>query len=220
MQVQMGATVLGTTGKLGAVHRAIVDAHTDTVTDLVVKHGPVLGGERILPLSLVERVDNDGTVHVTLDEHGFDALEGFTEAHFRAPDPDYSGPPGYDKDLFRLDALSLGSPMGGGVAGKLLGFPGGEETTPDEIARPTLIPGTLVLDCNGEAVGELHELAVEAPGGRPTRLVLRHGRLFPEEVELPVAWIEELSDKGVVLNVSRVRVASLALNSSRADARR
>jgi uncharacterized protein YrrD len=203
--------VMGTEGKLGEIHRVIVDAQTDTVTDLVVKHGFVFGGERMVPLSYVDRVDEDGTVHVTLDEQGFAAMEGFTDAHFHAPDPSYLGPPGFANGQFLLDTAMQGSAgVGGGMAGKPLGYPGGEEISPDAIARPTISSGTPILDRDGEEIGEVHELEFEALGGAPQRLVMRRGHLFHTDTELPISWVENLSDAGVVLNVARAQVESRA----------
>ncbi len=209
--VSFGATVMGTGGKLGEIHRVIVDARTNTVTDLVVKHGFVFGNERMVPLSYVDRVDADGTVQVTLDERGFAALDGFTDAHFHAPNPSYLGPPGFATGQFLLSTVMLGGAAGGGggLAGKPGGYPGGQETSPDAMARPTLSPGTPIVDRDGEQVGEVHELAFAAPGGEPQRLVMRRGHLFHTDTEIPIGWVADLSDTGVVLNVTRARIESL-----------
>ena len=108
--------------------------------------------------------------------------------------------------------------MGGGIVGKPGGFPGGEETSPDAIARPTIASGTPILARDGEHVGDVHELTFAAPGGAPERLVMRRGHLFHTDTELPISWVQELSDKGVVLNVPRSEVEALAHQPPHADA--
>jgi len=215
-QVQIGSPVEGTNGKLGEVHRVIVDARTNNVTDIVVKHGFVFGKERMVPLGYVERVDDAGVVHVKLDEKGFEAMEPYVDDRFHAPDPDYVGPPGFDRGLWLVDTLWLEAAGTGGTAsGKPLGFPGGEQISPNDIERPAVAPGTPILDVDGEKIGEVHELAWEADGGKPTRLVMRRGTLFHTDTELPLAWVQNLSDEGVYLNVDRARVESLQHQASR-----
>ncbi len=209
--LRFGATVMGTDGKLGEIHRAIIDAQTDTVTDLVVTHGFAFGTERMVPLSYVDRVDADGTVHVTLDEQRFATMEGFTDAHFHAPDPSYLGPPGFATEQYLLDtALVGGADVGGGFVGKPLGYPGGEQISPDAMQRPTISSGTPIVDRDGEQVGEVHELTWKAEGGEPTRLVMRTGHLFHTETELPLSWVGELSDKGIVLTADKSQIESLS----------
>jgi hypothetical protein len=48
------------------------------------------------------------------------------------------------------------------------------------------------------------------PLARFALTVLRQGRIFKDEFDVPVEWVEDLSDKGVVLNVERGRVESLS----------
>jgi len=156
-EVGIGSAVEGTDGKLGEVHRVIVDARTNNVTDIVVKHGFVFGKERMVPLSYVDRVDDDGTVHVKLDEHGFEGMQAFADDRFHAPDPDYVGPPGFHNGTFLLDTVFFESAgTGGGWAGKPLGYPGGEQISPDDMQRPMIEPGSPILDVDGEKIGEVH----------------------------------------------------------------
>ena len=211
MDVAVGADVLGTNGKLGTVHRVIVDARSNTVTDLVVKHGFVWGSERMVPLGHVRATDEAG-VHVDLDEDGFKAMNGFVDDRYRAPDPNYMGPPGFDKRGFLLDEMTAGlSGAGAGTsyAAPPMGFPGGEQVSPDDMQRPVIEPGTAVLDAAGEKVGEVHEYVVDGGSGVPERLVLRKGTIFHTDTTVPTAWIGDLSEKGVTLTVPRAEVEAL-----------
>src|SRR5215471_4623798 len=152
--IRIGADVVGRDGKLGEVHRVIVDARSNHVTDLVVKHGFLWGNERIVPLGCVSSVE-DGTVRLDLEEDGFKAMNGFAPDHYHAPDPDYIGPPGLDNREFLLDsAVATSGAAGLGVTGgtKPLGYPGGEQVTPDDMQRPAYAVGMDVLDALGEKV--------------------------------------------------------------------
>jgi uncharacterized protein YrrD len=219
MDIAIGADVLGTSGKLGTVHRVIVDARTNTVTDMVVKHGFAWGNERVVPRGCVTGVDSSG-VHVNVDEHGFAGFNGYTDDRYRAPDPSYVGPPGFDNSQFMLDEITAAGPTGGigqPPSAPPLGFPGGETISPDDMQRPVLQPGTPVLDSTGAKIGEVHEFAVNADSGAPDRLVLRKGFIFHTDTPLPVAWIDEISYKGVLLKVERAAVEQHATEAARAD---
>ena len=211
MDISIGADVVGTGGKLGEVHRVVVDARTDTITDLVVRHGGIFPGrERIVPLGHVTKVEN-GVVHLDVDEKGFEALDGFTDDRFRAPDASYLGPPGFRNEDFLMDVTVAEGAMAGLGGGPTppMGFPGGDQITPDDMSRPAVSPGTDVLDEGGEKVGEVHEISFASDSGKPTRLVMRKGFIFHNDTEIPADWIKEISDDGILLNVPKSRVEAL-----------
>lgn len=214
MDVSIGAEVMGREGKLGQVHRVIVDARTGHITDLVVKHGFLFGKDRMVPLADVNRVEN-GVVFLDLDERGFEAMNGFTDDRYHAPDPNYTGPPGFDHGEFLIDSMVAGGGAAGPSAGAPpLGFPGGEATSPDDMQRPAISIGTDVVDMNGEKVGEVGEISLSPADGTPTRVTLRQGHLFHHETDLPIEWVDELSDKGITLKVTKADVEALTKKSN------
>lgn len=209
IDVRIGAEVMGTGGKLGEVHRVIVDARSNHITDMVVKHGFVFGNERVVPLTHVTRVEG-GVVYVDLDATHFEAMNGFADDRYRAPDPNYSGPPGFENSQFLLTSLTGGSGVAGlSAGGPPFGFPGGEQLSPDDMQRPAIAIGTPVVDMNGEKIGEVGGISVSSPDGTPTHLKLRQGHIFHHDVELPMAWVYELSDKGVTLKVAKSQIEAL-----------
>lgn len=207
--ITIGADVIGTDGRLGEVTRVIADAHTDTVTDIVVKHGSLLAArERVVPIVHVARVA-DGAVHLDLDKQGFERMDGFSDER-HGPNPDYVGPPPADlqgtyRGNFTYDA-QWAAGAAGAISGKPMGYPGGEQIAPDFLQRPDIAKGTAVLAADGEKVGEVGEFAVEPESGRPLRMTLRRGTLFKHEREVPLSWIQDLSSDGVVLNVRKADV--------------
>jgi uncharacterized protein YrrD len=210
MDISIGADVIGTSGKLGEVHRVIVDARQDVITDLVVKHGFAFGRERILPLSHVTKVEN-GVIHVDLDEKSFEILDGYTDDRFHSPDVSYVGPPGFRNEDFLIDVTVAEGPqagLGGGPT-PVLGFPGGDQITPDDMSRPAVSSGTHVLDSLGEKVGEVHEMSFDAQTGAPSRLVVKSGFIFRHETEIPASMIQEISDDGVMLNAPKSEIEKL-----------
>ena len=221
MDIAIGADVVGTDSKLGTVQRVIVDARTNTVTDIVVKHGFVWGNERVVPRGCVTGVDAGG-VHINVDQQGFAAFNGYTDDRYRAPDPNYIGPPGFANSEFMLDEVTAAGAtagLGEPPSAPPLGFPGGQVLTPDDMQRPVVQPGTDVRDSAGEKIGEVHEFAVDPDTGAPDRLVMREGFLFHTDTPLPIAWIDEISDKGVTLNVLRDAVEAHVNAATQAEKR-
>lgn len=209
MEIEIGADVMGTDGKLGEVDRVIVDARSDKVTDIVVKHGFVFGRERVVPLRHVLNTEG-GNVYLDMDKRMFETMDGFSDDRYRAPDPSYSGPPGYNNEQFLMDETVAIGPMAAyGGTGAPLGFPGGEQTSPDDMARPTVSAGTHVLDVDGEKVGEVHEVSFNAANGAINHLSIRRGLIFKHDTELPADWVKEVSDDGVMLRVRKGEVEAL-----------
>ncbi len=211
--VRLGAAVEGVSGRLGEVSRFLADAASDRVTDLVVKHGFPFGRERIVPLAHVQGVVDD-VVYLDLDADGLEAMTAFIDAPLRGPDPDYVGPP--DKDLegthrgnMTYEALAAGGAGYPGAAEKPLGYPGGEQLSPDMISRPAIRRGTPVRDVGGEEIGEVGEMGVDAADGRVTALTVRAGLFGIRTVSVPATWVRQLSDKGVFLGVSAHEVEAL-----------
>lgn len=210
MDIKIGADVVGRDGKLGEVHRVIMDERSGKVTDLVVKHGFIFGGERVVPLSHVTGVE-DGAVRVDLDEKGFEAMDGFA-AHVRGADPDYIGPPDMDAEGVHrgnaaFEQMVAAGPLGAtGAVGKPLGYPGGEALSPDLVQRPAVSSGIEVLDIDGEKIGSLGELSFKATDGTPTRITVRQGVLFKHDADVPVEWVQGFSTDGMVLNVAKAEV--------------
>ena len=62
MEISIGAPVQGTNGKLGDVDRVIVDARTNNVTDLVVKHGFLFTRDTRIPMEQVAGIRDDKVV--------------------------------------------------------------------------------------------------------------------------------------------------------------
>jgi nucleotide-binding universal stress UspA family protein/uncharacterized protein YrrD len=209
--VSIGAPVMGSEGKLGEVHRVIISPNLHRVTNLVVRHGFLFAGERVLPMDRVRRIDG-GVVYTDLTEQAFEALERFVEHRYGKPDPNTQTevPVGYNQNEYLMDVVvAEGSAAGLGTEvppERAVPPP----TGPEDVDQPTLAPGLRVVDVNGEKVGEVHELSVAPDTGKPTRLTVRRGLIFRSETEIPPDWIQEYSDDGVVLNVAKDQVERLA----------
>lgn len=214
--IRIGAEVHGHGEKLGEVSRVIVDADSDVITHIVVKHGfPGLATERVVPVTSISS-ESEGALVVHMGPDEFKQMDGFDPQDYRRPDPDYTGPPGFDVEAegqanTALDAyVAIGAQAGIGQGNPVFGFPGGEQVVPDYPMRPDIASGSDVLSADGEKVGEVAEFEVAADTGMPQRLVVKQGWLFTSEREVPVEWVTSLSDKGVMLSASKADVEALA----------
>jgi uncharacterized protein YrrD len=71
------------------------------------------------------------------------------------------------------------------------------------------------LDVEGNEVGHVHDMDFAADTGVPTRLILRRGLIFKNETEIPVSMIQDISDDGVILNVTKAQVEQLVDSEKR-----
>ncbi|MFI5267083.1 MAG: PRC-barrel domain-containing protein, partial [Chloroflexota bacterium] len=70
--------------------------------------------------------------------------------------------------------------------------------------------GAEVLARGGEKVGSVHNVMVDPTSHKPSRVIVKRGVLFTEDVELPGDWVASMDDNKVMLNVDKVTVEQLA----------
>jgi uncharacterized protein YrrD len=203
MEIRLGAQLVGRDGTLGEVRGLIVEAQSNHVTDLVVRHHGLRRFTRVVPLAHVTRIDGD-SVHVDLDEHAFAALDGFVDDRYHAPNREYT-PPGSSATTFSMDAAVAA----GGISGHMGSLPGGQ-SWPDDVQRAAVAPGTPVRDAIGEVIGHVSGLQFTAETGTPTQLSMRRGHLIRHDTVIPVSCIKEIADDGILLTVTERELADLA----------
>ncbi|MEA2642383.1 MAG: hypothetical protein QOF51_3777 [Chloroflexota bacterium] len=211
MEIGISAEVFGRDGKLGHVSRLVVEPRADRVENLIVKSGTILAHERVVPLSYAIGV-RDGAVQLDLDRASFDTMVEYDPDAFHRRDPSYVAPPaaearGIARQYFEVDAaVDRGS---GGYLDKVGGYPGGEQRVPDDRQLVVIEPGLAIFDASGEKVGELAAFTIDCATGHPTRVAMRHGLLFRSDVDLPLAWVSDISMSGIGLNVRREELEHL-----------
>jgi sporulation protein YlmC with PRC-barrel domain len=210
--ISIGADVNGIDGKLGEVSRVIVS--NDEITNIVVKKGTFNPGEYVVPLS--DFAAGEGTaLSLRLTEEQLEQCEMLQKSAYRQPDPDYTGPPGFDARAagqanLSLDAYVLMGPSTTLGAGQpVFGFPGGERRPPHNLAWATISAGAGIFDSEGEKVGEVDDFTLDAEGGVLERLVLRSGFLGRKKHEVPLDWVQGLEDQRIVLAVDKRQVEAL-----------
>jgi uncharacterized protein YrrD len=210
VNIETGAHVIGTDGKLGEVSDVIAEASSDRIIEIVVKHGlPFAHSYTVVPLGLIERVE-DGNVYIKLDKVSLSMGTEFV-ANLHANETDYVGPPSQDHEgTYRgnmdFDAMTL---SGGQMPAKPGGYPGGEVLSPDDMEEVKIGPGSPVFSADGMKVGEVGELGFDQETGESTYLSIRTGHLLRHTTEIPSAWVRDLSTHGVILKVTADAVDTL-----------
>jgi sporulation protein YlmC with PRC-barrel domain len=202
---------MGTDGKLGELDKVIADAKRDRITELVVKGEGLFSRQHVVPLKFVQRVEGDA-ICLDVDKETFEGKSGVIDA-IHGADSDYYGPPSMDQDGTYRGNLEFDSVVASGAqgGGKPLGYPGGEQLTPDIHDRPTISLGMDILSDLGDKVGEVEELSFSSEDGSLVRLVLKRPLIARRDphVELPVAWVKDLAVDGILLNVGKSDVDAL-----------
>ena len=199
--IRIGLDVYCGQDRVGRVAKLVADASDSHITDIVVDRG-LLHGAKIIPIGQLADV-RAGEVELALDRRQFEEAAGFAGQRFRRPGDAWSAPPGYDPLDFLFDATIAYGGMGGyGTPAEPGPFPTGPADPLPDLLRPVVQEGTDVRSVDGEKVGEIASISFHPDDGRLASLVMRSGLLEHERTALPLEWVEDLTDEGLVLNVS------------------
>jgi sporulation protein YlmC with PRC-barrel domain len=207
MRVDVGQNVISRDGKkIGTVAGFVLDAGTKEIRRLVIGGGH-FGDDRLADYSVISSSAADG-VHVDLTAEAAQHLPiFFKQEHVvaQASDP--------------MDVIMPATGMGGPI---FYESATGGSSYPDSssffVAAPIDPPvveirsnlgdtevmlrkGTDVVGDDGHKVGEIDEVVV-SDHGHIEAFVVKAGFLFKHDVRVPLAWVSEVDDDRVLLNVS------------------
>jgi sporulation protein YlmC with PRC-barrel domain len=222
MRVELGAHVVTSDGKdVGKIEKLVVDPESGAVRLVVLRKGLLL--TRDVEVRVEElQADPDGRVRLSYTAEQVDRLPEFVESEYTAPTAGYESPLGHSADS--LVWSSGYAPGGVPTAGYTPPQPSLVPDAPDrataaeiadfqlnrDLTNAVIEEGDAVLSRDGEKVGEVHSVTVDLETRRPTRLVVRQGFLFTEDVELPWTAIDGVDDGKVYLTLSKGEVEGAA----------
>lgn len=201
--IQAGADVLGRDGKLGTVSRVMLSPHTRQIEGVVVKHGFLFTGERVVAPAQFSHVEG-GAVIVDLDEAQFEQLPGYDERLAGAGATQEAN----ERSVTTPDNLHLTSDGGQTITERATAT-----RSVDRSLAPVLTRGMEVVSADGEKVGEIGDFSVSADTGAATRITVKRGMIFKDETELPLEWIADVRDQTVVLRVPKAELETLIATS-------
>jgi len=199
MEFRRGVDVLTSEGeKSGALDEIVLDPQTREVTHLVIRRGILFTEDKLVPIDLVAKADED---EIRLREFpgDLDDLPAFEETFYvslnqeevQRHDLDYAGPPAYWYPFY---------PPGGGSVPVV--FPTIERTErhiPEETVP--VIVGAKVVNAEGEHVGDVEEVLTDPAADRATHFLVSKGLLLKERKLIPTQWVSDFSEDEIRLAV-------------------
>jgi len=198
MLVPFGTRVVDNTGKaVGTVSRLVLHSQSREVAGLVVHQGVIDRREVVVPIGKVTASGKD--VRLALGAAELNGLDLFNAPQLQAMPDHWEMPAGFDQRDFFLVG-------GGGWTEAVLPF---ETTSPavsgtpgyvrdrDSVAdpvEPDIAAGMHVYSADGERVGDVEAVEVDATSLRIVRIVVRKGFLFGAETSIPAAMIATVGD--------------------------
>jgi uncharacterized protein YrrD len=186
-QIDIGADVIGRDGKkLGTVAYVVVQPPEMHITDIVVRTSAVLGREVVVPVNLIQDVEN-GKVSLTIDKNTLQKYPDYIEIHYQKPPPGWNPP----EDRYYWLALPANS------EGIRINVPPGTRGIRE---------GMAVAALDGHKVGAVDGLIVDPAAKQITGFVVKHGILFAHDTQIPVADVEKILGSTVILKLTKAQV--------------
>ncbi|HLQ33045.1 MAG TPA: PRC-barrel domain-containing protein [Chloroflexota bacterium] len=205
MDIQLDAPVVSRDGAdLGKIEKVIFDPQSGQTKSIVVRKGMILARDVAIPTEHI-RVAAPTRVELDMSKQEIEALPDFVEA-------DYSWPPQNWVAPYAWPAGAVLWPMAY-PATTPVSWPADEElerARQRDMQNAIIGHGAEVVAIDGEKVGSVENMMVDPATHKPSRVILRRGVLFKEDVELPGDWVSSVDDEKVVLNVDKVTVEQLA----------
>lgn len=208
VEIELGKPVVSSDGKhVGDVDGLVLDIEREDLEQLVVRKETALNDERAVQRRFVARIDQDGSVHLTIGSEAFEQLPRFVEERFILPrsmdDLRYlphgwtSGDNEYPLLLWGPTSILIRRP------------PGDRPSRPRATEMPTTLPEgeveineqTEVIGCDGESLGTVDEIISDA-NGNVTGLVVKEGILVQHQIRVPVEWIASIWSNQVELGLT------------------
>jgi uncharacterized protein YrrD len=204
MELKEGTSVFTPNGdEVGKINRFVLDPATNEVTHIVVQKGWLLPEDKVIPLTMVSTATEERVV-LNQKMEDLDQLPSFEERHFVELTDEDIHPT--DSATHRYAPAYYWYPPSG-----YIGFPGfgpgyygwtSVETTRNIPADTVpLKEGADVMSSDGEHVGDVERLFVDAESKKATHFLISEGLLFKERKLVPTHWVRSVEEDKVQLAV-------------------
>ena len=208
MKVELGAKVATADGKeIGTIDKLILNPESGAVHAIVVRKGLLFGKDVEIPVDTIAG-QRGGVVQIECTADRVDELRTFHEGSYTTPPPErsteYASGYGYPAASLLWPSSWSGPVSGEPYGHDAIGAVGDEVSAlhhEQDLSNAVIEEGSEVRSRNGEKLGEVHTLVFDPMTERPTKLVIRKGFLFTEDVEVPVDLISSVDDDVVYLDV-------------------
>lgn len=227
MKLTKNARILTIEGQdIGNLNRFVIDPRTRQVSHIVFDTGASTNRERLIPMPLIDFVDDQGIHLKELPVERLDDLQIFAEEQYLVSNESALMEKGYLSDDL-IDSYYYYPNAGPGGSGMLRpanmyifnppesapmttqsGIPvTGEQPVirqaDDNIPEGTvaLKEGAKVISRDGKHIGNIEKVVVDQESARATHLLITKGLLLKEHKAIPAEWIDDASEDKVVLSV-------------------
>ncbi len=213
-ELRIGATVLSREGKkAGELDRVVLDPETLEVTDLIVRKGLLMKKDRVVPVSLVDHLDEAGNIHLKIGLEELSRCREYREIEFTLPvKNDLALTPYAQGGALYWQTYYQSLPREDYV---LMTRERVKEGVPQD--HPVLRRGLPVYLKDGRKLGVLDHLVVERKSGRIAYLAVRKGLLLRHNRLIPVEVIDSMDDEGIYLNATLEEVQAMQHYKARSD---
>jgi uncharacterized protein YrrD len=213
MNIELGKDVISSDGEnLGKVDRLVLNSDTNDLIKFVVHKGMFWSDDRIIDLELVSNIDSGGHVHLRVASDDEDKMPAFVEETFRVASEDESRHLGYGAYTGTAPYAPIWYAPGGATGTYEPGggpFFHGAESTSGTLETRSNLPddsisidtGTDVVGCDGDKVGEVEEVVMDADG-HLSAIIVKAGFIFTHDVNIPATAVEVVTGDHVRLNVT------------------
>jgi sporulation protein YlmC with PRC-barrel domain len=212
MKIELGQKVNCLDKEVGKVSDVILDAESFDLHEFVVSTG-LIGSERLVPLVLVDDINNDG-VKLSINSAEFDELGHFEEREYKSVNELDA-----EMKLRAAERAGIDSAMWG--AGYYIPFTPvstGIPVTPPQViseaaaTRPgerSVSKGMSVISSDDHKIGRVLELTYDASDKRLQSFEVEHGLIFTSKQSIPADWIGDISSREIRLNRTEDQVKEL-----------
>ncbi len=196
---KIGSSVYAVDGPVGKLQYVVLNPHTREVSDLVVKCDPFTGS-RVVSARYIDHVDDDGSIHLTVDKDFVRRTRKFDHKEFVTVTDD--GGVGSEQ-LFWQDLYGLAAPEAPKPVSKVHIDRGLNE-------EDVLVgKGSRVYTALGERVGVVDHVVIDHDAHELLYLVVRLPGIRRRRVIVAASQVKEWEHDAVVLNLDRDALASL-----------
>ncbi|HEY66416.1 MAG TPA: BON domain-containing protein [Caldilineae bacterium] len=208
---KIGADVYCTDGRAGRLVKVVVDPHTRRVTDLIVEKGFLQKKDRVIPIEVVEKSDDQG-VYLRISSQELKNYPEYKVEEFTVPAPDWESGLGYSSEDILHWYIRYGTVAPSVEVRPMIRQRVQKGIDPNEtvIGR-----GTRVHDAEG-TIGHIDHLLVNKETGEITHLVLRKG-IFPRRLVIPIDMVKYIDEEGIYIHATREELEKLSQHTQRAD---
>jgi uncharacterized protein YrrD len=203
LDLTLGAQVYCKDEHWGKLVKVVVDPHTQQVTDVIVEKGLLLKQTRVLPVTVVERIEGSD-LYLTLHSADLSNYPEYRETDIR--EPAVGSTPAQ---------VSLPAELGATTAPTV---PLVRKRLREGIATGKAVIGrkTEVDNLHG-ALGYVDHIVMDTQSGKIAQVVMRKG-LFPEYVVIPLEAIGDVADDSIFVDLNRDELAALPRYQLRSNA--